>query len=69
MRLASDECPADPEEIAEAYIMGTLTKEQAAAFEEHYSGCNPCATVLQNTAEYVDAMRAAAKKLCSDPPI
>jgi hypothetical protein len=48
--------------------MGTLTKEQVVAFEEHYSGCNPCATVLQNTAEYVDAMRAAAKKLRSDPP-
>lgn len=68
MRIASDECPADPEEIAEAYIMGTLTKEQVVAFEEHYSGCNPCATVLQNTAEYVEAMRAAAKKLCSDLP-
>lgn len=68
MRIVSDECPTELEDIAEAYIMGTLTKEQVVAFEEHYSGCNPCATVLQNTAEYVDAMRAAAKKLRSDPP-
>lgn len=67
MTLDSNECPADRDEVAEAYIMGTLPKEQAIAFEEHYVACDHCATVLQKTAEYVDAMRAAAEKLRSGP--
>ena len=32
----SNECPANPEEIAEACVMGTLRKEQVIAFEDHY---------------------------------
>jgi anti-sigma factor RsiW len=58
--LDSDECPADREETAEAYVMGTLTEKQAVAFEDHYAVCEACAAVLQRTAEYVDAMHVAA---------
>ena len=54
-------CPANPEEIAEAYVMGTLTADQATAFEN--VGCNRWAQVLQKVVEYVDAMCAAAKKV------
>jgi hypothetical protein len=32
----SNKCPADAQEIAETYVMGTLTAQQAAAFEAHY---------------------------------
>ena len=64
----SNNCPPDPEAVAEAYLMGTLSREQATAFEDHFAACNPCATVLQKTAEYVDAMRAAARKQRSEPP-
>jgi hypothetical protein len=35
--LDSNACPADPEAVAEAYIMGTLSKDQATTFEEHKS--------------------------------
>ena len=45
--------------------MGTLPEEQAAAFENHYAGCDTCATTLYKTADYVDAMRSAAKALRS----
>jgi anti-sigma factor RsiW len=65
--LDSNACPANPEATAEAYIMGTLSTGQATAFAEHYVACNRCATVLQKTAEYIDAMRAAAKKVRSEP--
>jgi anti-sigma factor RsiW len=44
--LEPDECPADLEEIAEAYIMGTLPEEQAIVFEDHYAACDTCATAL-----------------------
>lgn len=47
--------------------MGTPPKEQAIAFEELYLACDHCATILQKTAEFVDAMRAAAKELRSQP--
>ena len=63
VRLESKQCPAAPDEIAEAYVMGTLPNEQAAAFEDHYVVCNSCATVLETASTYVDAMRSAAKKL------
>jgi anti-sigma factor RsiW len=65
--LHSSECPVDLEEVAEAYVRGTLPKEQAIAFEDHYAICETCATVLYKTVDYVDAMRAAAKTLRSEP--
>ena len=46
--------------------MRRLLEEEAEAFELHYFVCADCATKLQHTAEYVDAMRAAAEKLGSD---
>jgi hypothetical protein len=46
--------------------MRSLLEEEAEAFEVHYFVCADCATMLQHTAEYVDAMRAAAEKLRSD---
>ena len=46
--------------------MGTLAEEQVIAFEEHYIGCDACAKVLQDTARYIDAMRAAARNVRSD---
>jgi len=47
-------------------MMGSLPEEEVEAFEEHYFVCADCATVVQHTAEYIDAMRAAAEKLSSD---
>ena len=67
VRLMSCSCPADRDEIVEAYVMGTLCAEQAMAFEDHYVVCNSCATVLEKTASYVDAMRTGAKQLRSKP--
>ena len=65
--LHSNECPVDLEEVAEAYVRCTLPEEQAIAFEDHYATCETCATVLYKTIDYVDAMRAAAKTLRSEP--
>jgi len=63
----SNECPANPEAVAEDYMTRKLSKAQDAAFEDHYIACNRCATLVQVTAEYVEAMRAAAKKVPSEP--
>jgi hypothetical protein len=61
--LEPNECPADLQEVAEAYVMGTLPQEQAIAFEDHYVACDTCATALYKTADYVHTMHAAAKTL------
>jgi hypothetical protein len=66
--MDSNSCPPDPEAIAEAYVMATLSAEQKMAFEDHYICCERCATLLQETAVYVEAMRTAAKDLRSEPP-
>jgi hypothetical protein len=47
-------------DVAEEYLMRSLPEEEVDAFEVHYFVCAECATMLQHTAEYVDAMRAAA---------
>jgi anti-sigma-K factor RskA len=65
--VQSEDCPTNREEIAERYVMGTLPEDERVAFEDHYLACADCAMVLQETAAYVEAMRAAARKLRSDP--
>jgi hypothetical protein len=62
-------CPVNLQEVAEAYLMHRLSEEEVEAFEVHYFVCADCATMLQHTAEYVDAMRAAAGKLRADAPV
>jgi hypothetical protein len=56
-------CPPDPEETAEAYIGGTLTAADAAAFEQHYIACSRCAAVVEDADQYARAMRTAAERL------
>jgi hypothetical protein len=63
----SKECPANPEEVAEAYVIGTLQKEQVIVFEDHYVTCSQCATILHKTAEYIEAMRTVSRKVRSEP--
>jgi anti-sigma factor RsiW len=56
-------CPKDPAEVAEQYCMGTLPEEAARAFEEHYVACPRCAARVDDTQQFVDAMRNAAKRI------
>ena len=65
--MQTEDCPTNREEIAEGYVMGTLPGDERVAFEDHYLTCADCARVLQETAAYVEAMQAAARKLRSDP--
>jgi hypothetical protein len=58
-----DHCPADREEVAEAYAMGTLDAAETAAFEDHYITCNSCALAVQEAAGCVGGMRDAARGL------
>lgn len=55
-----DRCPVDPDEIAEAYLLGTLPKKREAAFEKHFIGCPQCGDRLQFTEAFVSAVRRVA---------
>jgi hypothetical protein len=66
MRLNATPCPANPEEVAEAYVMETLDTADAASFEEHCLACARCLAIVEATDEYVRAMREAAERLCTD---
>jgi anti-sigma-K factor RskA len=59
-------CATDADEIAESYVMGTLNAADSEAFEEHYVACTDCAAMLRRVAAYVEAMRAASRKVRAD---
>ena len=55
-------CPAASEEVAEAFVMGTLSPDRAAFFGRHIACCSKCAEDVENTSAFVlaicDALRA-----------
>jgi hypothetical protein len=58
-----DHCSADPEGTAEAYLLDSLPRNEARAFEEHYIDCPGCAAILRQTAEFVVRRKRAAQRL------
>jgi anti-sigma factor RsiW len=54
-----------PEEIWESYAMGVLSEEQSAPLEEHLLVCPACQDLLAELDEYLEAMRAAARRCLS----
>ncbi len=58
-----DRCPAQVSEVAEAYVMNTLDRAEAAAFEDHLMTCTRCAAAAEDADHYVRAMKIAAQRL------
>jgi hypothetical protein len=59
----SDRCPAQSNVIAEAYVMNTLARADAAVFEEHLLVCSGCRAAVEDAEHYVRAMKIAAQRL------
>ena len=57
--LSADECPANPPETAVSYILKHLSPADTRAFEDHCITCSACTEVVQQTDEYIEALRAA----------
>ncbi|HTX39623.1 MAG TPA: hypothetical protein VME43_31605 [Bryobacteraceae bacterium] len=68
MDILNGDCPQDISELAESYHLGHLTPAQIAALEEHYLGCPRCTAELERVEAYVNAMRAAAKRIAQERP-
>jgi anti-sigma factor RsiW len=56
-------CPADLEEVVEAYSLGSLDRQAALAFEEHYLACERCASMVADTEDYIRSMKTALQRL------
>ena len=50
--LCADCCPADPDQVAEAYCMDALGAADGAAFEVHLLECGECRAIVEATEEY-----------------
>jgi Putative zinc-finger len=59
----SDCCPAQLNVIAEAYVMNTLARADAAMFEEHLLVCSRCRVTVEDAEHYVRSMKIAAQRL------
>jgi len=51
------DCPSDPEEIAEQYVMGHLEATQRLAFTAHLLTCEACARLVEEADLFVRTIR------------
>ena len=58
-----DQCPNELTEIAEAYVMNTLARVEAAVFGQHLLTCSRCMGAVEDADRYVRAMKAAVRRL------
>lgn len=65
-------------QAADKYLLGELSKEQHAAFEEHYFDCSACAEEMKTAVAFMESARQVAredalqaieeKRLAPEPP-
>jgi hypothetical protein len=61
--IHSDRCPAQFNVTAEACVMNTLARADAAVFEEHLLVCSRCRAAVEDAERYIRAMKIAAQRL------
>jgi hypothetical protein len=57
-------CPGDPDETAEAYLLGRLSQQQHEAFEDHFISCPLCTERLQLTEDFIKAVAPTPPRDC-----
>jgi hypothetical protein len=61
--MDSNSCPPDPKETAEAFVMNRMDPSEKSVYEEHIAHCQACAMVVEETREFVQAIRDASSEL------
>ena len=64
--MHSYSCPPDPKETAEAFVMNRMDPSEASAYQEHLAHCPGCARIVEETRDYVQAMRDASPEFMDD---
>lgn len=49
-------CPTDVSHVADLYLLGRLNPSDAAAFEEHFLQCSPCASSVQLAYDFMTSL-------------
>lgn len=55
----------DPDETAEAFVMGRMDAAELAAYREHLERCQSCATTVEEQRIFIEAMRGAMRELAA----
>lgn len=66
--MSLSRCPRDPDEVAEAYLMGLLPAHRRAEYEEHYHACPRYTERMESAQKVVIATRRAGRRLRQVPP-
>ncbi len=56
---------ADPEEMAEAYIMDRMTPADKTAYILHLEACPSCAAAVEEQRVFIEAMRSALREFAA----
>jgi hypothetical protein len=54
-------------QAAEKYVLGTLPREQHAAYEEHYFDCPACAEEIKATVAFIESARHVVREQALEP--
>lgn len=57
--LITSQCQRHQRDIAEAYLLGHMTRADAVVFWRHYLGCPRCRHALREERELIRAFRVA----------
>ena len=63
MALRPNQCPADTDAVAAAYVADNLPKADMAALEEHMLNCAGCRGAVEDAGKYGKAQRQATRRL------
>jgi hypothetical protein len=61
-------CPPDPDEMAEAFVTGSLSDEEASRFAWHVAQCVPCRRIVGFNLRYIPAIKEASRAYAADHP-
>lgn len=65
--MSKTQLPHIAEDALELYVMGRLSEPETETVEEHLLVCHQCQDLLEETEEFVNAIRVAARELEKEP--
>ena len=61
-----EDCPADPAEIAEDFVLNRMDPSEASIYQEHLAHCETCTECADKTREFVQAIRNASREFVDE---
>ena len=58
-----EDCPADPIETDEAFVLNRMDARDATVYHEHLALCKVCTERVEKTREFAQAIRSVSREL------